>query len=209
MCFFYNSGSVSAGITGSYLRNLLFSASTHPLSVSAPPANEAFRDRTLSTCRFPTYLAVTPELTTATLIWSNAGTGIRYDIRWRRYDSADEWSTVTGITSVSYTLTNLTPSTLYEWQLQSVCTDSQVSGFIGIATFRTLTPACSSMYTIKDGLWSDPAIWSCLRVPAKGEKVTVNHTVTIPPLIAGTAGNIVLAGGKILFSQAATLRLNP
>ncbi len=64
------------------------------------------------------------------------------------------------------------------------------------------------MYTLKNGNWNDPSVWSLSRVPQPGERVRLRHTVTIP---AGfTASGLILSydpEGRLTYETAGRLQL--
>ncbi len=71
-------------------------------------------------------------------------------------------------------------------------------------------PPCTVMVTNQQGNWSNPAIWSCGRVPTATDRVQVRHLVTVP---AGTTaralGIVYQSGGRVLLQTGAFLRVNP
>ena len=91
-------------------------------------------------CEIPNVRVVTPARITATLNWfttSLASAG--YTLRWRPVGSAN-WTTITGIPTYSaYSLTGLTASTPYEWQVQSNCSASVNSAFSPVQSFTTIS----------------------------------------------------------------------
>lgn len=72
--------------------------------------------------------------TTATLHWTVVG-GATYNIRYRP-QSASTWSTTTS-TALFKVLTALMPATLYEYEVQSMCSDSTTTAYTATDTFRT------------------------------------------------------------------------
>lgn len=64
------------------------------------------------------------------------------------------------------------------------------------------------MYTLKNGNWNDPSVWSLSRVPQPGERVRLRHTVTIP---AGfTASGLILSydpDGRLIHEAGTKLQL--
>lgn len=73
----------------------------------------------------------------ATLSWAAIGAS-SYTLRWRAV-GAPAWNEVTGLTSNTYSLTGLTQTTAYEFQVLSVC-EAASSAFSGTYTFNTLAP---------------------------------------------------------------------
>ncbi len=80
--------------------------------------------------------------TTTTLNWQFIS-GVTYAIRWRPTGSAN-WTLVQGLTSTTYALTGLTNATTYEFQVQSVCSTSESSGFSPSYVFTTACTAPSA-----------------------------------------------------------------
>lgn len=67
--------------------------------------------------------------------------------------------------------------------------------------------------TVRNGNWNDPAVWSCGRVPASGESVTVQHVVTLPAAVSADAIAqaqciSLVAGGQLVYASGGLLRLN-
>lgn len=146
--------------------------------------------------------------TTATLGWASPpgiGSSLRY-----RVAGAVGWQTVVGVVNAPYALTNLIAGTAYEFQVASVCGPGQLSGYTAPASFTTTsTNTCPLMVTVQNGDWTNPAIWSCNRVPLATDPVQVLHIVTIPNNGTGRAQRLSYgAGGKVSFGMAARLLLN-
>ncbi|WP_428657533.1 hypothetical protein [Runella sp.] len=60
------------------------------------------------------------------------------------------------------------------------------------------TGVCTTMYTLKEGNWNDPSVWSCGRLPTQNDKVEINHTVTVPE-------NYEAMASDLLFNASARL----
>lgn len=150
--------------------------------------------------------------TSAQVSWYGA-TDSGYEIRHRATDS-NNWIT-TPITSATntppFTLTGLTGSTAYVWQIRTICSGTATSGFSSSSTFTTTANAtvdCLTMVSVKTGLWTDPTVWSCNRVPDATDLVEVRHAITIPANITGNAQQIRYTnGGKIVTEAGGLLRL--
>lgn len=150
---------------------------------------------------------------TANLNWDTPNDGSVYDLIWRTVGSPTS-TTVSSLTSsgsnssMSYLLTGLIPLTAYEWQLTTRCP----AGAVFVSGWRQFTtsvaPACSLMYTLRAGNWTDSAVWSCGRVPVSTDLVEIRHAVTIPANTTGTAQRVrYTGGGKIITELGGTLRL--
>ena len=66
------------------------------------------------------------------------------------------------------------------------------------------------MMAVKAGAWNDPTVWSCNRVPAATDAVTVKHIVTMPAGYLANAKSLLLdTNGKLLYDATGRLQLNP
>jgi hypothetical protein len=91
-----------------------------------------------SSCDPPNGLSVSSLFaTTATLQWPSLGV-VSYTLRWKPQASAD-WTTLTGLTTNSYALTGLNPTTAYEFQVLSVCNTGS-SAYSSAYGFTTPAP---------------------------------------------------------------------
>jgi hypothetical protein len=87
-----------------------------------------------------------------------------------------------------------------------------VGGRVDMGAFEYGSPVsgCTGgvIASVKDGLWSDGATWSCGRVPALGERVLLNHAVTIPASYTAFGKTLVYgAGSRLIYGAGSTLRL--
>ncbi|MBD2700829.1 fibronectin type III domain-containing protein [Spirosoma sp. BT702] len=81
--------------------------------------------------------------TSVTLSWSPSPTGsLGFNLRYRTAAGPGAYTTVSGISSAPYALTGLTPSTAYEFQVESICSTTSTSGFGN--TFNFSTPGCNT-----------------------------------------------------------------
>ncbi len=106
-------------------------------------------------------------------------------------------------------VTGLTSGTEYEIRVRAECTDGTSSVFTPTISFYTSVPPCNiDMTTIRPGLWTDPTIWSCGRVPVGSDPVYVMHNVLIPDNVTGRAGRVFYGfGGQVRLSAGASLLL--
>ena len=73
-----------------------------------------------------------------------------------------------------------------------------------------LPTVCNLMATTQHGAWTNPAIWSCGRVPVITDRVQIGHLVTIGAgITAQTAQVSYLAGGRLTFGADARLQITP
>ncbi|QDK78002.1 hypothetical protein EXU85_05115 [Spirosoma sp. KCTC 42546] len=150
----------------------------------------------------------TEDLTTtsARLNWNDSRDGMGYEVQWRLAGTSS-WNVISGITSTSCLLSGLTNYTDYEWQVRSQC-ENEVP-FQLTALFKTVN-ACSSelLYTIRDGSWDDPTIWSCNRVPTSTDKVKLNHKLVIPNAYVAKALTIYYeTGARLTFGIGASVNV--
>ena len=141
------------------------------------------------------------------LNWTDP-TNTPQNLRWRAVGSIS-WNDVPGI-SRPYTLTGLTASTAYEWQLATACTSAVSSTYTGSSLFTTLASGqCPVMYTVKDGSWDDPTVWVCNRVPLVTDAVQVKHQIAVPGGYLAYALKISFdTGSKLVYGTASRLQLN-
>lgn len=150
---------------------------------------------------------------TASLDWTYFGVDAdtRFAIRWRAV-GAPTWNSEGNLTVTNnngvFLLTGLTPNTAYEWQIRARCTENEITDFSTLYTFQTLSPCNSMLHTIRHGNWTDPATWSCNRVPLLTDIVQIRHTVF---LLSNRIANALRVqfepGGKIFYSVNSRLRL--
>ncbi|MCK8492936.1 fibronectin type III domain-containing protein [Spirosoma sp. RP8] len=96
-------------------------------------------------CLQPTFPSAYSSRTSANIYWNGTAPNQTYTLRWRAAGTPD-WTTVNSLTATSYSLTGLSPSTAYEWQVQSVCLPTVSTDFIALQTFSTLS--CLPPYSL-------------------------------------------------------------
>jgi hypothetical protein len=63
------------------------------------------------------------------------------------------------------------------------------------------------VFSLKDGLWNDPTVWSVGRLPLATERVRLRHSVTMPANHTALGGTLVYdAGGRLVYQAGGTLR---
>ena len=73
---------------------------------------------------------------------------------------------------------------------------------------RTDGLGSGTIQTVQDGLWSDPATWSCGRVPTLSDVVVLNHTVTVSSGYTGQGLTLRYgAGARLLWQAGSRLQL--
>jgi len=70
-----------------------------------------------------------------------------------------------------------------------------------VATLVINTGSCV-MATVKPGDWTDPAVWSCGRIPTPADAVQLNHAVTVP-------GNYTAQALRVTFDSGIVLTVGP
>ncbi|MCR4829774.1 MAG: fibronectin type III domain-containing protein [Bacteroidales bacterium] len=88
----------------------------------------------LATCSAPVVMIQSYDSTNVTLSWLPGATETSWDIEYREAGATAWTSAATGVSTTSYTITNLMPATSYEVQVVSVCTEGD---FAGSAEFTT------------------------------------------------------------------------
>jgi bacillolysin len=89
-------------------------------------------------CNTPTGLASSSiTSSSATVSWSAATGATSYNLQYK-VSTASTWTTVSGITGTSYGLTNLSASTTYNFEVQSVCSGGSTSTYSAVSSFTTL-----------------------------------------------------------------------
>lgn len=64
------------------------------------------------------------------------------------------------------------------------------------------------VFTLKDGSWNDPAVWSVSRVPLSSERVRLRHAVTIPASFQAVGRTVVYeSASRLIYSAGGMLRL--
>ncbi|KAB7728381.1 hypothetical protein F5984_18590 [Rudanella paleaurantiibacter] len=89
-------------------------------------------------CMPPTTAVAQVSGTEAEITWGTGSTGL-YELQWRP-QGTESFSTVTGLSTARYTLTNLQPNTTYEWRLGSVCAANIPPTSYLTRTFSTSCP---------------------------------------------------------------------
>ena len=136
----YNLSALSAGTGYAFQVQAVCAASSS--SYSSPVS---FTTAQATGCGVPTSLNTSGVAqTTATLNWTGGSNAVSYNLQWGP-SSNPAANTVSGLTTTNYSLSGLTASTGYAFQVQTVCATEQ-SVYSAATTFTTLAPpgACAT-----------------------------------------------------------------
>ncbi|KAB7730998.1 hypothetical protein F5984_09210 [Rudanella paleaurantiibacter] len=87
-------------------------------------------------CQPPQYRFLNTISNTSAEVGWTAVSGAQYQIRHRPVGSST-WVTSAPVSASAYSITGLTTGTTYEWQIQTVCSATSVSGYMASLTFVT------------------------------------------------------------------------
>ena len=94
-----------------------------------------------ASCPSPNNLSATAGLDSANLSWTENGIAAEWNLEWGPTGFIPgTGNLVTNLSSTSYNLTGLSPSTNYDFYVQSICT-GETSNYSGAFTFTTQTPS--------------------------------------------------------------------
>lgn len=114
-------------------------------SSSAFSASSTFTTLSVVTCNTPTGLsATTITSSSATLNWAAVAGAVSYNIHYRKVGTPT-WTSTTSATN-SKAISSLTPASVYEFQVQTVCSGSS-SAFSASANFTTLALGTDTLIT--------------------------------------------------------------
>jgi hypothetical protein len=161
-------------------------------------------------CSSPSFQFVSNRnATSAVLNWYHyySDPTMSFEVRYRPVGSAS-WTTTTSQTALygSYSLvvSNLALDTQYEWQVRTLCSETESSGFTSSNLFST----CSSMYTLRSDFWHNSTTWSCGRVPTSTDTVLIKHVIPIPIGYTATAQRILYdPDQRLLIGSGARVRI--
>ena len=172
-------------------------------SVSAWSSTETFT--TLTPCTAPLNPVTTGiGLTAATLDWDAVSGAWGYRVRYKQ--QSQPWSAwvYDTVTTNTYSLTGLSNSTAYHWQVATMCVASGAnnSGFTGYTTFSTLMPCpdpnnlVTSNITYNSVLlgWTGTSAASSYNLLYKESGSSTWDTIVINNTFSGTAVTYVLSG---------------
>ncbi|MBP7166317.1 MAG: T9SS type A sorting domain-containing protein [Bacteroidia bacterium] len=97
-----------------------------------------------SSCGTPTSLTTSSIFqTSATVTWAAVSGALSYNIQYR-VNGTTAWTTTTSTTN-SKSISGLVASTIYQYQVQAVCS-AATSTYSSVATFTTVSPSCTDAY---------------------------------------------------------------
>lgn len=98
-----------------------------------------------ASCGIPIGLSATAITSTdATLIWGSLSGATSYNLQWKAA-SASTWTTVSGLTGLTYNLSGLSLATSYNFKVQANC-NGTLGTYSATATFTTSAASCSDSY---------------------------------------------------------------
>ncbi len=150
-------------------------------------------------CSVPTSINVTNiTSTTAMVNWAIVSNAISYNIQYRP-SGASTWTTATATTN-SFVISGLSPGTIYEYTLQSVCSGTSASSISTVSYFTTLCPVPTGLVGSDLTATSISLTWSVvpgaasymIRYRQVGEPTWINensviNSITISGLLPGSS----------------------
>ncbi len=132
----YSVTGLTAGSNYEWQVQTVCSANNSAFSASSP-----FSTTGTAPCNAPTNMSTTNITTTSAVFhWTGATGAVSYNVQYR-INGTGSWTPGT-TTATTYSATNLTSSSNYEWQVQTVCSASP-SSFTASTPFTTATPPCN------------------------------------------------------------------
>jgi GEVED domain/Fibronectin type III domain len=143
----------------------------------------------------------------ATLYWSTAGgsyPGQNFTVQYRPASlsaTTSGWTSVSGITSSTYSLTGLDVNTAYQWQVSQICSATESSGFAAPITFTTL-PCSNQVYGLNVSNqtyasaqlnWSESAT-NTYNVQWRPQTLPAANWNTIANAVTSSGGSYTLTG---------------
>ncbi|MEZ4685120.1 MAG: fibronectin type III domain-containing protein [Bacteroidia bacterium] len=108
----------------------------------------------LPACNAPSGLSVSGITTSAaTLSWGAVSGAVSYDVQYR-VNGTSTWTTVSGVSGTSTSLSGLAGSTTYNWQVRTNCSANN-SGYTAGTNFTTQTPTNNCTSTISSYPYSN------------------------------------------------------
>ncbi len=150
------------------------------------------------TCSAPSGLASSGITnSTATLTWANSGAS-SYNLQWKTTAGAT-WTTVTGLTGTSYSLSSLSTCTAYQFQVQGVCSATSSSAYSSPASFTTtgcaVSPYCASKGTTSTYEYINKIAIGSISNTSGNNNGYADFTAQNTNLAGGAAASIVMTPG--------------
>ena len=134
--------------------------------------------------------------TSATVSWSAVSGAVTYNLQWKA-SSSSTWTTVTGLTTTSRSLTGLTAGTAYQFQVQTVCSTG-TSAYSSTASFTTTGGAityCSSKGSSTTYEWIKQIIFGTINNTSTSNGGYGNFTNLSTNVTAGSTYTITFKPG--------------
>ena len=95
-------------------------------------------------------------------------------------------------TELSYEITGLTAGTKYDYQIKTICSDTDESDYTTVASFTTLSDRIKLFVT--EGNWNEAANWVPEGEPTAEQDAVIKANVVIPSGCKAEANNITFEG---------------
>lgn len=135
--------------------------------------------------------------TSATVSWGAVSGAVSYNLQYKISSSAT-WTTVSGITATSYNLTGLTASTVYNYQVQAVCSGSTTSAYSAASSFTTLSGGGTTYCTTSGNTtyeYINKILLGTINNTSGNNSGYGNYTALSTNLTAGTSASITMTPG--------------
>ena len=106
-------------------------------------------------------------------------------------------------TELSYEITGLTADTKYDYQIKTICSDTDESDYTTVASFTTLSDRVKLFVT--EGNWNEAANWVPEGEPTAEQDVVIRANVVIPEGVIAQATSITQESGTITIKDGAEL----
>ncbi len=134
---------------------------------------------------------------TATVSWGAVSGAASYNLQYKT-SAGSTWATVPGITTTSYNLTGLSASTVYNYQVQTVCSGTSTSSYSAPSSFVTLA-ATGPVYCTIAGNTTDEYInkvsLGSISNTSGNNNGYGDYTALSTNLAVGTSASITLTPG--------------
>lgn len=186
----YNASGLTSGSTYEFQVK-----STCASGTSAYSASTQFTTTSTTSCGVPAGLAVSNVAqTTATLNWGAITSATSYSLRYK-LSTASTWTTVSSLTSTTYSLTGLTAASTYDFQVSATCA-SGTSAYSATTQFTTIGTAtyCTSKGTTYSDEWIAKVVIGSFQNSSSAAGYT-NFTAQTVNVTAGQSYAVTLTPG--------------